>query len=53
LVHHVDAWCKFASGAVQGIPIPGWPDMPQEQDFPPVTAKNEEAWAKCRSLAVF
>jgi len=44
LVHHVDAWCKFASGAVQGIPIPGWPDMPQEQDFPSVTTKDEEAW---------
>jgi len=44
LVHHVDAWCKFANGAVQGIPIPGWPDMPQEQDFPPVIEKDQKAW---------
>ena len=33
LVHHVEAWCRFAYGAVQGIAIPGWPDMPQELDF--------------------
>jgi hypothetical protein len=44
LVHHVDAWCKFAYGAVNGIAIPGWPDMPQEQDFPPVIDKGDEAW---------
>jgi hypothetical protein len=44
LVHHLDAWCKFANGAVQGIPIPGWPDMPQEQDFPPVVDKDPQAW---------
>ena len=23
LVHHVDAWCKFVNGGVQGIAIPG------------------------------
>ena len=44
LVHHVDAWSKFAFGAVLGIPIPGWPDMPQEQDFPPVIDKDSQAW---------
>jgi hypothetical protein len=44
LVHHVEAWCKFANGAVQGSPIPGWPDMPQDQDFPPVVDKSREAW---------
>ncbi len=44
LVHHLDAWCKFANGAVQGIPITGWPDMPQEQDFPPVIDKDHQAW---------
>src|SRR5437870_4781938 len=46
LVHHVDAWCKFAYGAVQGIPIPTWPDMAQEQDFPPVTDKDHQAWQR-------
>lgn len=44
LVHHVHAWCKFACGAVQGIPIPGWPDMPREQDFPPVVSRDQQAW---------
>ena len=44
LVHHVKAWCKFANGAVQGIPIPGWPDMPHEQDFPAVVDNSHQAW---------
>lgn len=44
LVHHVDAWCKFANGAVRGIAIPGWPNMPHEQDFPPVIVTDAEAW---------
>jgi hypothetical protein len=44
LVHHLDAWCKFANGAVHGAPIPGWPDMPLEQDFPPVIDKDAQAW---------
>jgi hypothetical protein len=51
LAHHVEAWCNFAYGAVQGIPIPGWPDMPYEQDFPPVTDKDPQAWQEAvRSL---
>lgn len=51
LVHHVDAWCNFAYGAVQGIPIPAWPDMPQEQDFPRVIDQGHQAWQKAvRSL---
>jgi hypothetical protein len=51
LVHHVDAWCKFANEAVQGVSIPGWPDMPQEQDFPPVIDRDDQAWQRAiRSL---
>jgi hypothetical protein len=51
LVHHLEAWCKFAYGAVQGISIPGWPDMPQEQDFPPVIDQDHQAWQQAvRSL---
>ena len=51
LVHHVEAWCKFAYGAMQGIAIPGWPDMPQEQDFPPVIDQDHQAWQQAvRSL---
>lgn len=44
LVLHVEAWVKFAMGAVQGVPIPPWPAMPKELDFPPVTNTSEQAW---------
>jgi len=44
LVLHVEAWCKFAIGAVQGTPIPPWPAMPKELDWPPVTATTDQAW---------
>jgi uncharacterized damage-inducible protein DinB len=44
LVLHVEAWCKFAIGAVQGTPIPPWPAMPKELDWPAVTATSEQAW---------
>lgn len=44
LVYHVDAWVKFALGAIQGTPIPAWPAMPKEQDWPPVTATSDDAW---------
>jgi len=29
---------------VQGTPIPPWPAMPKELDWPPVTATGEQAW---------
>jgi len=44
LVVHVDAWIKFFSGAIQGTPIPPWPTMPKELDWPPVGATDEQAW---------
>jgi hypothetical protein len=44
LVIHVEAWVNFASGAVQGVPIPPWPAMPKELDWPPVTEAGEPAW---------
>ena len=44
LVLHIEAWCKLAVGAVQGTPIPPWPAMPKELDWPPVTATGEQAW---------
>lgn len=44
LVYHVDAWVKFALGAIQGTPIPEWTAMPKEQDWPPVTATSDDAW---------
>jgi hypothetical protein len=51
LVLHIEAWTKFAVGAVQGIPIPEWPAMPKEMDFPPVTEISEQAWQQSvRSL---
>jgi hypothetical protein len=44
LVLHTEAWCKLATGAVQGTPIPPWPAMPKELDWPPVTANSDQAW---------
>jgi hypothetical protein len=44
LVLHVEAWCKFAIGAVQGTPIPPWPTMAKELDWPPVAGTGEQAW---------
>jgi hypothetical protein len=46
IVHHLDAWVKFALGAMQGTPIPRWPGMPKEQDWPPVTANSEDSWQR-------
>jgi DinB superfamily len=44
LVVHVDAWCKFALAAVRGTPIPPWPAMPKELDWPLVHERSEKAW---------
>jgi len=44
LVLHVDAWVKFGLGAIQGTPIPAWPAMPKEQDWPLVTQTGAAAW---------
>jgi hypothetical protein len=44
IVLHVEAWCKFADGAVRGVAIPAWATMPKELDWPPVTDKGEPAW---------
>lgn len=44
LVCHVNVWVKFALGAIQGTPIPQWPEMPKEQDWPPVTSTTDDAW---------
>ena len=44
LAVHVEAWCKFALGAVQGTPIPPWPAMPKELDWPLVNELGEKAW---------
>lgn len=46
MVVHVDAWIKFFSGAIQGTPIPPWPAMPKELDWPPVSGTDEQAWQK-------
>lgn len=44
LVVHVEAWVKFALGAIQGTPIPAWPAMPKELDWPLVKQTGEAAW---------
>ena len=44
LVLHVDAWVKFGLGAIQGQPIPAWPAMPKELDWPLVKQTGDAAW---------
>jgi hypothetical protein len=43
-LRHVDAWVEFALGALNGVPIPTWPGMPVDLDWPPVTDTTELAW---------
>ena len=51
IVLHLDAWIEFFSGALEGVPIPPWPSMPYERDWPRVTAASDDAWqASVRSL---
>jgi hypothetical protein len=44
LVRHVEAWVKFAVGAVDGVPIPAWPAMPVDLDWPTVTDTSDTEW---------
>ena len=44
LLYHVEAWVKFAIGAIDGTPIPPWPAMPVELDWPAVPETSERAW---------
>src|SRR5216684_5613399 len=44
LLCHVESWVKFALGAVDGVPIPPWPAMPVELDWPAVTDTWEPVW---------
>jgi hypothetical protein len=44
LLCHVESWVRFALGAVDGAPIPPWPAMPVELDWPRVTDTSESAW---------
>src|SRR6516164_3848804 len=44
LLFHLEAWVKFAFDAVDGVPIPPWPGMPVELDWPAVTNTSQPAW---------
>ena len=44
LLRHVEAWVNFAIGAIDGAPIPAWPEMPAEMDWPPVSQTGDSAW---------
>ncbi|MBV9573680.1 MAG: DinB family protein, partial [Acidobacteriales bacterium] len=44
LLLHLEAWAGFAHGAVNGVPIPPWPGMPKELDWPAVRDAAERAW---------
>lgn len=44
LLCHVESWVKFALGAADGVPIPPWPAMPMELDWPAVADTSETGW---------
>lgn len=44
VVVHLDAWIELFSGALEGKPIPPWPGMPVETDWPRPSAADDEAW---------
>jgi hypothetical protein len=44
LVVHLEAWVNFAQGAMKGTPIPPWPAMPKELDWPPAGESSDQAW---------
>src|ERR1700754_4091118 len=46
LLSHLTAWVEFALGALDGVPIPAWPGMPVELDWPPIIDTTNAAW-KC------
>ena len=48
MVSHVESWVKLALGALDGKPIPPWPAMPVELDWPLVTDAGESAWKHAR-----
>jgi hypothetical protein len=52
LLCHLEAWVRFALGAVDGVPIPAWPAMPVELDWPAVSDTSEAAWQQAVSSAV-
>jgi hypothetical protein len=49
LLCHVEAWVKFAFGAVHGVPIPPWPAMPVELDWPRVTDTSDSGWKQAQA----
>ena len=44
LLSHLTAWVEFALGALDGTPIPAWPGMPVEVDWPPIIDVSNAAW---------
>jgi uncharacterized damage-inducible protein DinB len=44
LLLHLEAWVRFTLGAMDGVPIPPWPAMPLELDWPVVINTSESAW---------
>jgi len=44
LLCHLNAWVNFTLDAVHGVPIPAWPGMPVERDWPAITDTSERAW---------
>lgn len=49
LLSHLEAWVNFAIGAMDGVPIPPWPAMPVEMDWPLVGGTTEADWKQAVS----
>ena len=44
LVCHLQAWVELSCGAANGTPIPAWPGMRQDMDWPVIKRRDESAW---------
>lgn len=46
IVAHVDGWVKLYARALEGTPIPPWPGMPTEVDWPTPRDESDDAWRR-------
>jgi hypothetical protein len=44
LVCHLQGWVELSCGAAKGTPIPAWPGMPHDMDWPVIKHRDESAW---------
>jgi hypothetical protein len=44
VLFHVESWLELTLGALDGIPVPPWPGMPAEMDWPAVVDTSAPGW---------